>query len=819
MLFQYKTNNLGHTSANNTTLQGYYETRRGNREGPLFSSGRLLADDDDKSIKWLEAIGLPHYVDYYKKERKGWYRVCSDHFDESCYLLKRRLLKTAVPTIQKLPTKDFSTHGNTHNNHSNSTAKPEYAFPVSSPCIEDKVTKADDTVVDEHTLRIEINRRAELEEAKSALRKSKLERYLKSSRKLLGPKTSQLITCQVLMKEGDKRKFSVKHKLFCLDLYYHNPRAYRFLQQFICLPPVATLRSLYLNVNSGFISPRCLQILKNMVAQMNTKDRCCIVGIASTKIKKHVYYDVTNDTVHGIYKTKRKQWKVPVKKAYTLVVKGLLSTWQMPIAFALFHDSDVIELQQWSDSIIRILIFNGLDVRAFVSDQGNTDNKLLSELRKISSVNNSFTVTGKVIYNIFDVKLLVKSLRDSLMSFDISIDFEGVASWKHILAFYNTDIELQTYLAPGLTNTHVNPDENQRSSTKHAVELFSETVATAMKAFLRLKLLDEDAVATVNLINRISDLVTLFNLDTLKHDSRNNRQFKGEERRELLKKLLEYFAGVKRSSNGFLFEPIVGLMVTIKSTLDLWKDFSDDDEFHLKTQSLNLQAIDSGFGEINALNTKRKNKCNQVTTIEFIRAFNKSFLNHVIKNAQHKTLKNFKSSLSKLQEYLVSKTKENDLLLDLEAKPNAILIGDLENKIILPNINVLRYLAGYLIKRALEKHGNCVQLKNYLTPSNTKANTFIDCHYLEVKVPVEFVIFLVKLEHEFVKVFREVLLPREIGARALNAMKHLVILPCRCFPLFLIKKLFIRIRIYNAVKDINRQLKTTDAFQINTIEI
>lgn len=769
-------------------------------------------------VLWLEAIGLAHYVENFKNGRKS-YRVCSDHFNDSSYFVKRSLLKTAIPTLAKIHTKDVNTGSNTQNNlNNNIKPEPENNIKVGSPSVDDKAIEANTFIVDEHTLRLEINRRDEIEETKAAQRKSKLERYLTSSQKLVGPKISQLITCQMLMKKLDKSKFLVEHKLFCLDLYYHNPKAYRFLRQFINLPPIASLRSLYLDVNSGFISPRCLQILKGMVAQINPKERCCIVGITSTKLKKHVYYDIKSDTVHGVYKGNFKQWKAPAKKVCTLVVKGLLSTWQMPVAFTTFHDGDAVVLRHWCDSIIRILIFNGLDVRAFVSNQGDTDYRVLSELRDISKENNSFTVTGKVIYNIFDVKLLVKSLRDSLMNFDMSIGLEGTASWKHIRAFYNTDVELRTHLASNLTDSHVDPSEKQGTSTKHVVELFSETVATAMKAFIRLKLLDEEAFVTMNFISRVSDLLTLFDLDASKKDSRNRRQFRGKEGREFLEKLYAYFKGVMRSSDGAIIEPIVGLMVTIQSTLDLWKDFSDNDYFNFKSQSLNLVAIETCFKEINVLNTKRKNKCNELTTIEYIRAFNKYFLNSFIKNAQRNSVKNFKSSLTKLNEYLEVKIRE-DQSPDLKPNTKAILIDNLEHKIVLPDKNIVRYLAGYLMRKALEIH-DCVQFVEYMDPAK-KDNIWIDCDYIEnftLKIPVEFVIFVVKLEHEFIKVFHE-MMSREVGAKALNAMRNLVFMPCRCFPLFIIKKLFIRIRIYNTLIDINRQIKTKDHFQLNSIEI
>lgn len=143
----------------------------------------------------------------------------------------------------------------------------------------------------------------------------------------------------------------------------------------------------------------------------------------------------------------------------------------------------------------------GLFVRCIVCDQGATNVAAVKNLG-CTSDNASFTRPGlnHVVYVVYDVPHLLKSVRNNFVKHDIKFD-NRTASWKHITAFYHLDKASPIRLAPRLTDRHIDVNNQAKMRVCLAAQVLSHSVAAGLQTRVLTKELPDDALHTAFLWN------------------------------------------------------------------------------------------------------------------------------------------------------------------------------------------------------------------------------------------------------------------------------------------------------------------------------
>lgn len=89
---------------------------------------------------------------------------------------------------------------------------------------------------------------------------------------------------------------------------------------------------------------------------------------------------------------------------------------------------------------------------------------------------------------IFDVPYLIKCVRNTLMTNNITVNGEEV-KWEHIETLYEIESSKDLRMAPKLSEAHIYPINFQKMKEKYAAQVFSSTVASGLynKKQVRLK--------------------------------------------------------------------------------------------------------------------------------------------------------------------------------------------------------------------------------------------------------------------------------------------------------------------------------------------
>lgn len=223
----------------------------------------------------MEACRRPDLLERSFESLKNIY-ICSLHFENGMYG-KKSLKKTAIPTLL-LPTKD-SIHTQTdhkvtilsdvkldlHNKprKKRKIAQRDHELAGPSSQISQQTSTKKYIVMDcssqiparltDHTprkkrLRKQLFKTSNRLKTNTEKQKDITEKqFLRACDQFLSPKLSAIVKAQLYLKPHCKNnRYSRELKLFCLNMYYTSPLAYRFLSKTICLPSKSTLAMMYL---------------------------------------------------------------------------------------------------------------------------------------------------------------------------------------------------------------------------------------------------------------------------------------------------------------------------------------------------------------------------------------------------------------------------------------------------------------------------------------------------------------------------------------------------------------------------------------------
>lgn len=357
----------------------------------------------------------------------------------------------------------------------------------------------------------------------------------------------------------------------------------------LLLQPEKPIQSVFNLINANFVNE-----------VYHSQKTLCVLALDEMSIDSRYAYDQALDQVVG-----------GMKNVTLFCARGLLSNWKQPLLYSFNGTQDSIM------DLIKLLYENGLKVVGVVSDLGPKNIKIWRQLG-IAKVDKGILNTTsfphpiqskELVYWFPDFPHLLKRLRDHLL--DSSIQLPGGAvvdrSWIQQLVLKQKS-ELQLTFKLGLKNLYLHGQQRQNCST--AYQLFSHTVATAIRLILKDKEGYEEVADFFDLINNLSDL---FNSRLATDDNNKFKTAYGmylEEQERLLgtvETLIMNSRIGKRKTRAYApFQK--GFLMLIKSTQELYEDLRTAIPgmkylmlSHLNQDFLeNVFSLIRGFGGFNA---------------------------------------------------------------------------------------------------------------------------------------------------------------------------------------------------------------------------
>lgn len=200
------------------------------------------------------------------------------------------------------------------------------------------------------------------------------------------------------------------------------------------------------------------------------------------------------------------------KHTLVFVVRGLYSKWKIPVAYFLSnYNVKADSLQLLVKAVINKLFDNGLLPKAVVCDQATTNQKLYKSFG-VTIENPFFFSNGRKIYALFDVPHLIKSIRNNFMTNNFIIGGKEM-SFQDIVNTYDIDKKSESSRSlTKLTDCHLNPNSFQKMSVRLATQIFSNSVAAAVKTCSQTgELKSETANATADFVLVVNNMFHALN--------------------------------------------------------------------------------------------------------------------------------------------------------------------------------------------------------------------------------------------------------------------------------------------------------------------
>ncbi len=320
------------------------------------------------------------------------------------------------------------------------------------------------------------------------------------------------------------------------------------------LQPEKPIQSVFSLLNARFIE-------ENYYSQATL----AVIALDEMSIDSRFVYDKSLDQVLG-----------GVKNATLFCARGVFSSWKQPLLYS-FNGN----YKHLLDLLIKLLAENGVNVVGVVSDMGPKNVKMWKELG-IAKVEKGILSTTNFphpiypkdrVYWLTDFPHLLKRLRDHLLDSSIMLPGGTVVNrtWIQELILKQKS-ELKLTFKLGLRNLYLKGQERQNCST--AYQLFSHSVATAIRVIMRHW---EGYNEVADFFDMINDLSDLFNTRLACDD---NNKFKAaygmyiDEQEKLLETttnvLMNSRIGIRKTKTYAPFQK--GFLMLIKSTRELFED-------------------------------------------------------------------------------------------------------------------------------------------------------------------------------------------------------------------------------------------------------
>lgn len=309
---------------------------------------------------------------------------------------------------------------------------------------------------------------------------------------LLSSFAKTFVTMQL---RGRARKiWKPEEKELSISFFYKSPATYTFLRRNgIFLPSVLTIRRwISVNLFKTGIDDGIKKFLKLKCAVMSHNEKKCVVSFDEMKIKDLTEFNKRLDLVEGFQDLGHLgRNKETAKHAIVFFMRGLYKNWKFPISYYFCNNS--LEKNKLKDLItynLKTIAEIGFIPKVIVCDQG-TNNQGAFRLLGVTKNCPFFMSNGSKIVAIFDVPHLFKSIRNNLISGVFRLN-EKTINFDIIRDTFKIDSgSVSGRVLTKITERHLNPNDFEKMSCKLALQIFSKTMAAAIKTCVSNNLINK----------------------------------------------------------------------------------------------------------------------------------------------------------------------------------------------------------------------------------------------------------------------------------------------------------------------------------------
>lgn len=551
----------------------------------------------------------------------------------------------------------------------------------------------------------------------------------------------------VLMQfRGPQRKvWSRKEREFAISFFYKSPAAYCFLRRKgIILPSVSTIRRwISSSLFKTGLDENCKEHLKMKCAAMSKQHKKCVIAFDEISIKSCLEYNKKLDLIEG-FEDFGPLGRTSKEASHALVfsMRGLFANWKIPIAyFFACNSTPSTILKQLINYVINELQKIGFIPKAIVCDQGSTNRSALKSLG-VTKESPFFISNDQTIFSIYDVPHLFKSLRNNLLTGTYKFE-DKIISFEPIRK--TVEIDRTTKTARALTkisDKHLNPSPFEKMSCCLALQIFSKTVASAIKTCVELNLIDKKAgLDTADFVLTLNNLFDCLNSKRLYDKNPFNCGLSDKNlavletlrtSRDMFSSLLKVSKSQPKKSSKT--NPILkysrppcfdGMVQTINAVLALFENEKQDGNHFILTNRLNQDFLENSFSIIrqrggwslnpsaksfrlafriqsitNLLKPSKLSNCEEDSDIQLTQPTHPNLLlasTSKTPDIQNEKLPSTSHSDAFLKDQLLDdNVPESNTNTNTKSSANTLDETDLEDC-------AISYYAGYLIKKTLDK--------------------------------------------------------------------------------------------------------------------
>jgi len=415
-----------------------------------------------------------------------------------------------------------------------------------------------------------------------------------------------LAEMQIFHKNISRRPWTQAEKTFSLNLFYKSPTTYKFLRntQKITLPGITTIKKWIGNskFRPGF-NPAYFKQIEIKVGTMSDQEKYCVIVFDEMKIKSFLEYSKYLDMVEGYedlgYKGRTTRL---ASQAMVFMARGLYNHWKLPLAYFVSGTSmNQLLLSNVINDVISKALNLKLNVIAIVCDQGTNNMASLKNLG-LNKENPYFIVNNKKIYSIFDVPHLFKNFRNNFLKNNFIYKGNEI-SFKDIKEAYEIDKRSVTSRSLiKITDSHIQPGPFQKMNCKLALQIFSNSVSSALKTCISTgQIQSKTAAATADFIKEMNNLFDILNSKNLYSSNNYSCAISDERPNQLIflnnailwLRNLELYRPIKRY--GVKIPCFDGMIWTLNAIILLYLQQKELGYKYLLTSRLNQDILENTF--------------------------------------------------------------------------------------------------------------------------------------------------------------------------------------------------------------------------------
>lgn len=436
-------------------------------------------------------------------------------------------------------------------------------------------------------------------------------------------------------------------RAFATTLYFYSAKAYRYVREVFhkTLSHERTIIRWYVSVEGEpGVTGETLAALKIKADEKATQGEPllgCLV-MDEMAIRQHVEWNEHSKRLEGLAQYNGNElpnYAVPAKGALVFMVTGVQESWKVPIAYFLIAGMNAEDQRNTIEIVLRSLHDAGVTIIALTFDGTATNlstaNALGCNLKPTASrpLKTSFKhpCADYDVFVLLDAVHMLKLVRNTLHAQQTLMTSDGTVRWSFINDLNELQNRTGNRLAPRLTNKHVN-FQNSKMKVSLAVQVISQSVASALSILNESDSSFKDCEATVQFLSLFNDLFDIFNsMDT------NAEGFKrplSVENIDLYRRVFEYveefIKSIKlsngtpvlqsRNKTGFL-----GFLINIQSFREMFRIYVEEKQIldQFVTYRFSQDHIEMFFGTI-----RTKGGCNNNPSSTHFKAIYKRLITH-----------------------------------------------------------------------------------------------------------------------------------------------------------------------------------------------